>query len=106
MVKYHMDRMGEAFERAKVVAAEISVRACKIDVHRSTDDELNQINIYAQFAAELRELIGRYEADLADFKTTACVARRAIDRVVNELINGMRCKATMRPFRGGEGGKV
>ena len=101
MVKYQMERMSDSFQRAKIVAEEISVRALKVDVRNAVDDDLNQINIYAQFAGELRELIRRYEDDLDEFAKPASVARAAISRAVNDVLNGLALKATMRSGKGG-----
>lgn len=100
MIRYHMERMEEAFDRVKLAATEISVRVCKADIHLACDDDLHQLNVYAQFASELRELIGRYGADLAEFKKPSRIASTAIGRAVNEVLNGVVVQATMRQFRG------
>ena len=95
MRNYYLGRMDDAYKRAQQAASEISVCCCKSPAEEMTEDQMNRVYVYAQFAGELRELIDRYKPDLDELRDPGMISR-----VVDELINGMTCRATMRPYRG------
>ena len=64
MPSYEMKRLGESFDRLKLLSNEISCLAIKVNVEHCSDEELCKSAIYCQLAGDVREVVNRYRTDL------------------------------------------